>query len=121
MSLSEEFITIPMYGFTESYNISVSVAITLYELVHRAKANPAYPLSEYEKEVVLPRVKKIREKLHIVEKRFVAEYINALSLWRSLERIFQVNLTEQDELHTVEMMSYRAELLKIMLKIDFIG
>jgi len=75
MSLSEEFITIPMYGFTESYNISVSVAITLYELVHRAKANPAYPLSEYEKEVVLlDWLRKSVKNCHIVEKRFVAEY-----------------------------------------------
>ncbi|NPA33470.1 MAG: RNA methyltransferase [Chlorobi bacterium] len=28
-------IKIPMYGFTTSYNISVSVAITLYQLVHQ--------------------------------------------------------------------------------------
>lgn len=75
MSLSEEFITIPMYGFTESYNISVSVAIILYDLVHRSKGNPAYPLSENEKELVLlDWLRKSVKNCHMVEKRFVAEY-----------------------------------------------
>lgn len=75
MSLSEEFVTIPMYGFTESYNISVSVAITLYELVHRSKDNPAYPLSDMEKEfLLLDWLRKSVKECHLVEKRFVAEY-----------------------------------------------
>jgi len=30
--MADEFVTIPMHGFTESYNISVSVAICLYQL-----------------------------------------------------------------------------------------
>ncbi len=29
MELADEFVKIPMYGFTESFNISVSAAITL--------------------------------------------------------------------------------------------
>ncbi|MCX6227430.1 MAG: RNA methyltransferase, partial [Bacteroidia bacterium] len=33
MNLSDEFIRIPMTGFTESYNISVSVAIVAYSLM----------------------------------------------------------------------------------------
>lgn len=35
LDLADEYIRIPMVGFTESYNISVSAAITLYELRRR--------------------------------------------------------------------------------------
>jgi len=35
LELADEFIQIPMVGFTESYNISVSAAISLYELRKR--------------------------------------------------------------------------------------
>ncbi len=37
ISMADEFITIPMTGFTESLNISVTVAIVLYELTNRLK------------------------------------------------------------------------------------
>ncbi|MBQ5403447.1 MAG: RNA methyltransferase [Bacteroidales bacterium] len=32
IAMSDEFLTIPMYGFTESFNISVSCALVLYKL-----------------------------------------------------------------------------------------
>jgi tRNA (guanosine-2'-O-)-methyltransferase len=35
--MADEFAVIPMHGFTESYNISVSAAITLYELTTRMR------------------------------------------------------------------------------------
>ena len=35
LELADEYIQIPMVGFTESYNISVSAAITLYTLRKR--------------------------------------------------------------------------------------
>ncbi|MFB6317372.1 TrmH family RNA methyltransferase [Saccharicrinis sp. FJH54] len=35
---ADAFLRIPMYGFTESYNISVSAAICLHDLVKRLKA-----------------------------------------------------------------------------------
>ena len=35
--LADEFISIPMYGFTESYNISVSAALVLHDVVSRLK------------------------------------------------------------------------------------
>ena len=35
LELADEYIQIPMVGFTESYNISVSAAITLYGLRKR--------------------------------------------------------------------------------------
>ena len=42
---------IPMRGFTESFNISVSVSIFLFELIKRATAfkNPNFHISEQER------------------------------------------------------------------------
>jgi len=37
INLADEFVTIPMYGFTESFNVSVSVAICLYDLISRLR------------------------------------------------------------------------------------
>lgn len=36
---ADDFIYIPMYGYTESYNISVSAALILYDLVHKLRAS----------------------------------------------------------------------------------
>jgi tRNA (guanosine-2'-O-)-methyltransferase len=36
---ADEFVKIPMVGFTESYNISVSAAICMYELMKRLRAS----------------------------------------------------------------------------------
>ncbi len=48
-SLSDEFVTIPMYGFTESFNISVSAAIILSTLRQRLENSEiAWTLSEKE-------------------------------------------------------------------------
>lgn len=35
--MADEFVTIPMHGFTESYNISVSVALCLYQLTQKLR------------------------------------------------------------------------------------
>ena len=35
MDHADRFVRIPMYGFTESYNISVSAALMMYSLTHR--------------------------------------------------------------------------------------
>jgi tRNA (guanosine-2'-O-)-methyltransferase len=34
---ADELLTIPMYGFTESYNLSVSAAIILYQVIYQLK------------------------------------------------------------------------------------
>jgi tRNA (guanosine-2'-O-)-methyltransferase len=48
--LADEFVKIPMYGFTESFNVSVCAAICLYELTTRIRATaPNYLLSEQDK------------------------------------------------------------------------
>jgi len=51
---ADEYLRIPMYGFTESYNISVSAAISLFTLTERMrKSNINWKLSEEEKEDIL--------------------------------------------------------------------
>lgn len=50
MDVADEFVKIPMYGFTESFNISVSAALCMYELTTRIRKEvPDYKLSETEK------------------------------------------------------------------------
>lgn len=47
---ADEFLRVPMYGFTESFNISVSAAVILYELSRKLRqASIDWHLSEAEK------------------------------------------------------------------------
>jgi len=51
VSMADEFVTIPMFGFTESFNISVSVGIILHDLImalHHSKTH--WQLTDKEKE-----------------------------------------------------------------------
>jgi len=52
---ADEFMKIPMVGFTESLNVSVSVAITLHHLTHQLRNHSTidWMLSEQEKNKVL--------------------------------------------------------------------
>ena len=51
--MADEFVKIPMYGFTESFNISVSAALCMYELTTRIReAKIKYQLSAAEKEEI---------------------------------------------------------------------
>lgn len=53
-TMVDGFFKIPMVGFTESLNISVSAAITLYQLTSRLKnSNIAWQISEQEKAEIL--------------------------------------------------------------------
>jgi len=55
-NMAEEFIKIPMFGFTESLNISVSAAILLHSLTSRLRSSPVpWALGEQEKTDVLLR------------------------------------------------------------------
>lgn len=48
------FVNIPMYGFTESFNISVSAALCLYELSKRLRSSDIqWQISESEKQGIL--------------------------------------------------------------------
>ena len=55
IQMADESVYIPMYGFTESFNISVSAALVLYEITKKIRSNGLleYPLSIQEKEEIL--------------------------------------------------------------------
>ena len=51
---ADRFLQIPMFGFTESLNISVSVAIILHTLTHRLRESDlSWKLSDQEQKEVL--------------------------------------------------------------------
>jgi len=52
---ADEFLKIPMVGFTESFNISVSAAIVLYQLTEMMKKSPglSWQLTDEEKDSIL--------------------------------------------------------------------
>lgn len=71
---ADEFLKIPMYGFTESFNISVSAAIILHHLTLKMRENKAinWQLSETEKEEIkLNWIRKTIKRSDLIEKRFL--------------------------------------------------
>lgn len=72
---ADEFISIPMYGFTESFNISVSAAIVLYSLTKKLRdSNILYHLPVDEREdLLLSWLKATTKKWEMMEKRFLFE------------------------------------------------
>jgi tRNA (guanosine-2'-O-)-methyltransferase len=76
---ADEFIKIPMYGFTESFNISASASIILHHLTHKLRnAQIDWQLSDEEKkEVKLVWLKKSIKNSHLIEKDFVMKYIKS--------------------------------------------
>ena len=72
ISLADEFVTIPMYGFTESFNVSVSVAICLYDITQRLRTSDIdWELSKNEiLDISLAWAKKIVVNSQLLEKKF---------------------------------------------------
>jgi tRNA (guanosine-2'-O-)-methyltransferase len=72
LDLSEEYIRIPMRGFTESYNISVSAAITAYTLMAKLRhSGLEWRLNEQEQEdLVLKWLRKSIKNSHLLEKKY---------------------------------------------------
>ena len=70
--VADEFIKLPMYGFTESFNISVCAALCMFELTTRMRKEvPNYHLSEAEKqEVYLDWLKATVKKSDAIIKEF---------------------------------------------------
>lgn len=73
MDMTDATIHIPMVGFTESFNISVSVAICLYELTRRLRNSELpWQLSETEKtDVMIEWAKRVIKKPELLEKEFL--------------------------------------------------
>ncbi|MEW5844832.1 MAG: RNA methyltransferase [Bacteroidota bacterium] len=72
---ADEFVRIPMFGFTESFNISVSVAITLYELTGRLRDSRIdYWLTpDEQEEILLDWLRTSIRNSNLIEKRFFDE------------------------------------------------
>lgn len=73
LSNCDQRIKIPMFGFTESLNVSVSVAISLNSFINRLpRENFQFGLSEEEKELLtLQWYRKIVRKSDLLEKEFL--------------------------------------------------
>ena len=69
---------IPMYGFTQSYNLSVSVGQCLYELNAKIrKSKASWQLTKEEKlEVELSWLRRMIKNSEILEKDFTAKQVN---------------------------------------------
>jgi len=71
---ADEFVKIPMYGFTESFNVSVCAALCMYELTTRIRKEvPDYGLTAQEKlDVYFAWVKYSVDKSEGLIKNFLA-------------------------------------------------
>ena len=70
---ADEYLRIPMYGFTESYNISVSAALILFTLTEKMrKSSVPWQLSEEEKlDILLEWAKRTLKHADLYEKEFL--------------------------------------------------
>jgi len=70
---ADAFLKIPMYGFTESYNISVSAALVLFNLTHRLrKSSINWRLTEEEKiDIELEWTRRTISRSGIIENQFL--------------------------------------------------
>ena len=70
---ADDHLHIPMYGFTESFNLSVSAAICLYEMrMTMEKENIKWQMSKYEKnQVLLNWLRQSIDRSEIVEEDFL--------------------------------------------------
>jgi tRNA (guanosine-2'-O-)-methyltransferase len=70
---ADEFVKIPMYGFTESFNISVSAALSLYNLSERLRRSEAdWKLTDEEAtEIKLQWLKNSIKDSELLEKEFL--------------------------------------------------
>lgn len=75
LSLSDEYVKIPMYGFSESFNISVSAALCLYILTEKMRKNRKdWHLGKSRKsELLYSWVKKSVKAGDLLEKKFLKE------------------------------------------------
>ena len=76
LELADEYIQIPMAGFTESYNISVSAAITLYTLRRRLeKSSLQWKISgEEQNGLLLEWLRKTVKLSDQIESKFLKDY-----------------------------------------------
>lgn len=73
---ADEFMKIPMVGFTESLNVSVSVAITLHHLTYKLRNSSInWHLSENEKrDILLDWLRLTLKRVDLLEKKYQEEF-----------------------------------------------
>ncbi|WP_346854696.1 RNA methyltransferase [uncultured Draconibacterium sp.] len=74
---ADEFLKIPMYGFTESFNISVSAAVILHHLTLKMRQTEGlkWQLSEDERDALkMDWIRKTIKRSELIEKRFWEEH-----------------------------------------------
>ncbi len=70
---ADAFVTIPMYGFTQSFNVSVSVALCLYQLTQKLRSSD-YPWrlsADEQQELYLAWLRKSVRAASMLERRFL--------------------------------------------------
>ena len=74
--MADEFVYLPMFGFTESFNISVCAALCMHELSTKIRSQvPDYKLTDAErKEIYLEWLKVSVKKHDLMIKEFDATY-----------------------------------------------
>lgn len=75
LAAADSFVRVPMYGFTESLNISVCAALMLRELTRKMRAeNAAWPLSDRERaELRLAWYRRSIRAVELIEQRYWSE------------------------------------------------
>ena len=79
LEMADEKVKIPMYGFTESYNISVAAALCMQVFISKIREhNISWQLSEEEKdEVMLNWLRKSLKESELIEKRFIQDIVSS--------------------------------------------
>ncbi|BDD09155.1 tRNA (guanosine(18)-2'-O)-methyltransferase [Fulvitalea axinellae] len=75
LDMADGYITLPMYGFTESFNISVTASICLHNLVNRLRETDVdWHLSQKEKDAIRYRwYRRVVRKAEALERRYREE------------------------------------------------
>ncbi|MGE5424399.1 MAG: TrmH family RNA methyltransferase [Syntrophothermus sp.] len=76
LEMADDYVKIPMFGFTESFNISVSAALFLYSLTGRLRNSEInWQLSEDEQlDTLISWTKNVLKKADKVEAQFLSRY-----------------------------------------------
>jgi len=75
---ADEFLTIPMYGFTESFNISVSAAVILHHLTLKLRNDPGidWRLSKEERaKIKLEWLRRTIKSSDLIEEKYYAQQV----------------------------------------------
>jgi tRNA (guanosine-2'-O-)-methyltransferase len=83
--MADEFVKIPMYGFTESYNISVSVALLLQQITQKLRNSEVdwHIPSDEQTTIMLEWLRISIKKPHLLEKHFYENVLQNIEASKS--------------------------------------